>query len=217
MAGLTLGGLLLMGSTANAQVDYNPYIDQRQNYQEHRIQQGIDSGALTPGEARYLGREQARVQAAEERLRADGRLSPWERQRLYQMQNQASGDIYRLKHNNRAAPDWNGPQHPGWGRPPHPGWQGRHYGWQNGHHNGWHNRHHPGYGRHNGWQGPQAHRFQGHPYGNHGGWQGAPRFQQARPPMPPNFMRPQGPAMTRQPGGFAGHINRANFAPQRRR
>ncbi len=236
MAGLTLGGLLLAGSPAWAQTDYNPYIDQRQDYQEHRIQQGVDSGALTPGEARYLGREQARIQAAEERLRANGRLSPWEQHRLYQMQNQAGGDIYRLKHNNRAAPDWNGPQHPGWGRPPHPGWQGHnpggnghHYGWNhsnpggNGHHYGWHNphhrgwpgpAHHPGHGR---WQGPQAHKFQGTPYGNHGGWQGQPRFQHARPPMGPAVMRPPAPVGARHPGALGSMVNRANFSPQRRK
>ncbi|MFZ2087419.1 MAG: hypothetical protein WAU47_02500 [Desulfobaccales bacterium] len=154
MAGLTLGGLLLLGVPAFAQIDYNPYIDHRQDYQENRIQQGIDSGALTPGEARYLNQEQARIQAAQERMAANGRLSPWERQRLDQMQDRARWDIHRLKHNGRTTPDWNGPQYPGWGRPPHPGWQGRHYGWQNPHQRGYG---HPGwYGRHRGWGG-QAH------------------------------------------------------------
>ena len=54
MAGLKLGGLLLIGSPAIAQTYYHPPYDQRENHQEQRIQQGINSGALTPGEARYL-------------------------------------------------------------------------------------------------------------------------------------------------------------------
>jgi hypothetical protein len=90
MAGLTLGGLLLIGSPAGAQTYYHPPSDQREYYQQQRIQQGLDSGALTQGEARYLEKEQARIQATEDRMRADGRLSPWERQRLRQMQNQAN-------------------------------------------------------------------------------------------------------------------------------
>jgi hypothetical protein len=36
------------------------------------------------------------------------------------MQNHASRDIHRLKHNSRTAPNWQGPHHPGWGRPPPP-------------------------------------------------------------------------------------------------
>jgi hypothetical protein len=134
MAGLTLGGLLLIGSPAGAQTYYHPPSDQREDYQQQRIQQGIDSGALTPGEARYLDKEQARIQATEDRMRADGHLSPWERQRLRQMQNQASRDIYRLDHNGRTAEGWNG-NHDGWGNHwnsggdnhPNHGWNGHQY------------------------------------------------------------------------------------------
>ena len=50
-------------------------------------------------------------------MKADGRLSPWERQRLNQMQNRASGDIYRLDHNGRT---YGGNQ---------AGWQGNNQGW----------------------------------------------------------------------------------------
>jgi|UniRef100_A0A7V6A5J3 hypothetical protein len=127
MAGLTLGGLGLMGSPAGAQTYSHPYatdpytFDQRQEYQQQRIQQGIESGALTPGEARYLERQQGRIDAAEDRMRADGRLSPRERQRLNQMQNQAARDIYRLDHNHRTAENWNG-NHNGWGDHWNSGW-----------------------------------------------------------------------------------------------
>ena len=59
VAGLTLGGLLFIGSPAGAQSVYN--LDQREDRQQQRIQQGVDSGALTPGEARRLKGEQALI------------------------------------------------------------------------------------------------------------------------------------------------------------
>ena len=114
IVGLALGGLLLTGTPAAAQSGYAPKIDQREAYQQQRIQQGIGSGALTPGETRYLEKEQARIQAAEQRMKADGHLSPWERQRLREMQNQASQDIYRLEHNNRTTAGWGGNNYQGW-------------------------------------------------------------------------------------------------------
>jgi hypothetical protein len=141
MTGLSLGGLLLLGSPAGAQTYYHPSYDQREDYQQHRIQQGVDSGSLTPGEARYLEREQNRIQATEDRMRADGRLSPWERERLRQMQGQANRDIYRLDHNGRTAENWNG----------------NHYGWDQGNHNGWGNHWNSGWDNHanRGWDGHQ--------------------------------------------------------------
>jgi hypothetical protein len=54
---------------------------------------------LTPGEARRLQNEQARIRATEGRMRADGNLSPQERGRLNAMQQRSSQDIYRQRHN----------------------------------------------------------------------------------------------------------------------
>ena len=162
VAGLALGGLLLAGSPAGAQTYYAPYgptnawsghtnsgwggntydprVDHRQEYQQDRIQQGINSGSLTPGETRYLEREQGRIDRAEDRMSADGNLSPRERQRLNQMQNQASRDIYRMENNNRTAggygnqAGWQGRDHDGdrreYGRDHDRGWDRRDDGWQ---------------------------------------------------------------------------------------
>ena len=126
VAGLTLGGLLFIGSPAGAQSVYN--LDQREDRQQQRIQQGVDSGALTPGEARRLEGEQARIQATEDRMRADGHLSPRERERLSQMENRASGDINRLKHNDRTAEGWGGQNYRGWGEHYNSGWDGNRRG-----------------------------------------------------------------------------------------
>jgi hypothetical protein len=126
IAGLMLGSLLLAGSPARAQSTYDPRIDQREDFQQQRIQQGIESGQLTPWEARRLENEQARIQATEDRMKADGNLSPRERARLTEMQNRAGRDIYRLDHNDRTTAGWGGNEHDGWrdrGRYDHDGWR----------------------------------------------------------------------------------------------
>ena len=101
MAGLALGSLLLAGSPAGAQSMYGPSVDQREAYQQQRIQQGIESGQLTPGEATRLENQQSRIKATEDRMKADGKLTPRERARLTQRQNCASRNIYNKKHNAR--------------------------------------------------------------------------------------------------------------------
>lgn len=78
-----------------------PRVEQREANQERRIQQGVQSGQLTPREAARLEREQGRVERAEQRAQADGKVTPQERARLNEMQNRASRDIYREKHDRQ--------------------------------------------------------------------------------------------------------------------
>jgi len=54
MAGLIAGSLLLGSLPALGQSTYAPRIDAREQRQQQRIQQGIQSGRLTPGEANRL-------------------------------------------------------------------------------------------------------------------------------------------------------------------
>ncbi|TWJ32705.1 hypothetical protein [Geobacter argillaceus] len=79
----------------------DPGIQQREQNQEKRIQQGIKSGELTPKEAGRLETEQARIKQDEARMKADGNLTKKERAKLRREQNRASRDIYRKKHNER--------------------------------------------------------------------------------------------------------------------
>jgi len=168
MVGLALGGLLLTGTPAAAQSAYGPNIDQREAYQQQRIQRGIDSGALTPGETRYLEREQGRIQAAEQRMEADGHLSPWERQRLNQMQNQASRDINRLEHNNRTAAGWGGNNHQGWSGHTNSGWRGNNYDGRGGRGYAWQGNNPGGGGYAQGWRGNGTQGWQGNNPGGNG-------------------------------------------------
>ena len=90
-------------TTITAVAPASAQVDRREDNQQHRIRQGIRSGALTPQEARRLERQQARIDRSEDRLRArnGGYLTPRERARLAHRQAHASRAIYRAKHNGR--------------------------------------------------------------------------------------------------------------------
>jgi hypothetical protein len=75
-----------------------PRIDQREVNQEKRIQQGVKSGELTQRETSRLQGEQARIERTEARAKADGKMTPKEREHITQMQDRASRDIHREKH-----------------------------------------------------------------------------------------------------------------------
>lgn len=80
-----------------------PKVDARQRHQQARIEQGAASGALTPRETRRLKREQHAIQHAENHAKADGVVTPRERARLHHLQDHASRDIHRQKHDRQRA------------------------------------------------------------------------------------------------------------------
>jgi hypothetical protein len=95
--------LALLSALASAQAPAastpaTPRVDARQAQQEKRIEQGQASGQLTKNEARRLKREQRHIAKAERHAKADGVVTPAERKRLDAMQDQASRDISRQKH-----------------------------------------------------------------------------------------------------------------------
>lgn len=95
-----LGALALTATALPAAAQ----VDRRQDNQAARIDQGVRSGQLTPGEARRLDRQQGRIHRTEARMRYrnGGRLTPYQRAHLDRMQNRADRHIYRAKHNGRA-------------------------------------------------------------------------------------------------------------------
>ena len=101
---LSLIGVAASAQTAASAPGTNtPRIDQREANQEKRIDQGIASGQLTKRETRRLEKEQARIDKAEAKAKADGSVSAKERKHLTKMQNHASRDIYRQKHDKQTA------------------------------------------------------------------------------------------------------------------
>jgi hypothetical protein len=104
----TLVATLLLATTAIASArDYRHNdtsdIDGRRASEMRRIENGRRSGQLTWREYRFLRYQQARIAVDERRAKADGNVSHYERRRLNQELNQASRDIYQLKHNDRVA------------------------------------------------------------------------------------------------------------------
>ena len=86
---------------SHAQSTNDPGIQQRMQNQDRRIDQGVNSGQLTPRETGRLEAEQAKIKQDELRMKSDGNLTAKERTKLTKEQNRASKDIYRLKHNAR--------------------------------------------------------------------------------------------------------------------
>jgi hypothetical protein len=124
-------------------------IDAREAAQQERIERGIRDGSLTRSEARQLERGEQRIERYEQRARADGVVTPQERQRLDHMLDREGRAIHRDTHNDQRADGrgWGG--HDGWGRDrDHDGWdRGRHEGWTRGEHNGWDGNRPPGIAR----------------------------------------------------------------------
>ena len=100
---LTVGSLsLMLSGIALAGPTDDPGIQKRELNQEKRIQQGVQSGQVTPKEAGRLEAQQAKIKQDEERMKADGKLTKAERKKLKREQNRASDNIYRKKHNDKA-------------------------------------------------------------------------------------------------------------------
>jgi len=97
---LTVAVLSALSLPALAQYT-TPRIDQRQDNQERRIEQGVRSGALTPREAARLERGQARIREMERQAMADGHVSRRERAAIDAEQERQNQLIARLKHNDR--------------------------------------------------------------------------------------------------------------------
>lgn len=93
--------ILAVPLAAFAQNTSTPRVDQRQANQERRIEQGVQSGSLTPREAARLERGQAHVQNIEDRAKADGKVTPKERARLQQADNVQNRRIYSEKHDRQ--------------------------------------------------------------------------------------------------------------------
>ncbi len=78
-----------------------PRADRREAFQRARIQQGVRSGELTPGEAARLRAGQRHIHRMERRAKSDGVVTMRERVRIQRAQNREHRAIRRLKHNGR--------------------------------------------------------------------------------------------------------------------
>ena len=97
--------VLILGITAAyADPAATPWIDQRQQNQAQRIDQGVQSGALTSRETRTLDARENKIANDEAAAKADGVVTPAERTRLRGEERRTSRAVFRKKHNARVAP-----------------------------------------------------------------------------------------------------------------
>jgi len=75
--------------------------DKRQEQQSERIWRGYAGGDLTGHEATRLIKEQRRVERYEDHLTSDGVYSTKDKVKMEMVQDAASADLYRLRHNDR--------------------------------------------------------------------------------------------------------------------
>ena len=114
-----LSGSLLVGGGAYAQSMST--IDQRQDYQQDRIEHGIRDGQITRSEARRLEQGERAIDRAQARARADGVVTQQERARIDRMTDREGREIYQQSHDRQQA--WDRGQ--SWGHT-----DGRYDGWR---------------------------------------------------------------------------------------
>jgi len=95
---LTLGTAAFAQTPAPKDPIATPRVDQREANQEKRIEQGVASGQLAPRETQRLERREQRIEKAETHAKSDGVVTAKERRQLGNMQDHASRDIRREKH-----------------------------------------------------------------------------------------------------------------------
>lgn len=77
---------------------------QRQIRQQQRIDQGRRNGTLSHGELKQLNRQQQRIADYKHKAMRDHRITRHEARRMHKMQDRASHQIYRYKHNRVQRP-----------------------------------------------------------------------------------------------------------------
>ena len=100
---LTIAALSGPALAQSTDTKSTPRIDQRQENQEKRIDQGAQSGQLNKKEEKRLEKGQARVQKMEDKAVADGKVTKKERKKIEHAQDQQSKKIHREKHDKQTA------------------------------------------------------------------------------------------------------------------
>lgn len=85
-----------------------PRVDQRQENQLRRLEQGVASGSLTAHEAHRLERGQQHVANVEAQVKSDGVVTRQERGRLHHAEGVQSRRLYVQKHDRQHDYDHNG-------------------------------------------------------------------------------------------------------------
>ena len=91
---LTVAAALLVASPVLA-----GDIERHENNQDQRIENGVESGRITPKEAQRLENEQETIKDERARALEDGRITHKEHREIRHDQKKANRDIHKKKHN----------------------------------------------------------------------------------------------------------------------
>ncbi|RZK18233.1 MAG: hypothetical protein EOO56_16475 [Hymenobacter sp.] len=97
---ISAAACLLLAAATLTQAQ-TPVSNARQQNQRARIRQGVASGELNRREAARLRGREAGIKAEKRAARADGVVTPGERQDIRRTENSASRAIYRQKHDGQ--------------------------------------------------------------------------------------------------------------------
>lgn len=109
MKSILLSTLVFLGlsSATFAQSEEKPsekreeIIQQREANQQKRIEEGVKNGSLSAEETKKLETQQGRIEKVEAKAMEDGKVSKKEFKKIEKMQNNASENIKRKKHNKK--------------------------------------------------------------------------------------------------------------------
>jgi len=96
ISAITLTAILTITSFAGTK---DPKVNNRQDRQQARIEQGVKSGELTKKETAGLVLNQAKIAHEEKKAKADGTLTVKERVDLHKDLKKSSERIHKAKHN----------------------------------------------------------------------------------------------------------------------
>jgi hypothetical protein len=96
MAMTTLAGIAIAADKPAA--DQTPGLDKRQENQERRIENGVNSGQLNQRETTRLEHAEDRLETNEAKAKADGKVTARERARLHTEARANSARIAKQKH-----------------------------------------------------------------------------------------------------------------------
>jgi len=99
LTAVATAAITLLANSAFAQTPAASAVQRNVN-QQTRIEQGLQSGALSTKEAAKLEKEQATVSRVEARSAKDGTVTATEQARINALQNKSSADIAAAKHNS---------------------------------------------------------------------------------------------------------------------
>ena len=94
---LMTGSLFLLSASPVLSAD----IEQREGNQEHRIEQGVKKGKLTPQEQERLKNQQEEIEKERQDAMEDGKMTKKEKKQIHHDQNQLGKDIHHKKHNKK--------------------------------------------------------------------------------------------------------------------